>query len=116
MTKKDAAHEDLAFELAYVDLVRSSIQHVLGHDTTERVCSQEPVISSESAFADLFHGGCNMAIDLLRVHFIKDEVRDANPGLVAGCGSLQLERLSNLSVLSGVVIGALDPHNSEGCP
>lgn len=45
ITEQYATHEDLSLELV---LLRGLFQPVLGHDTTERVGSHEPVVTREA--------------------------------------------------------------------
>ena len=55
-----------------------------------------------------------MRADLHRVRRRESEIRDADPGLVACRGSLELELLGDLGVLTRGVVGTLDPNNGKG--
>lgn len=55
-----------------------------------------------------------MRADLRRVGRREGEIRDSDPGFVTGLSCLELELLGDLCVLTGVVVGTLDPNNSEG--
>ena len=55
-----------------------------------------------------------MTTDLRRVHFVESKVRDTNPGLVAASLGFKLELLSDLGVLSSIIVSALDPDNCDG--
>lgn len=82
VTGENRSHQDLT-----LDEVEVALGVVLGHDSSERVTSDEDLITSESSGTDLIKGILDISIDKEWLWDVEEELWKTHPDLLTSLGS-----------------------------
>lgn len=82
VTGENRSHQDLT-----LDEVKVALGVVLGHDSSERVTSDEDLITSESSGTDLIKSILDISIDKEWLWDVEEELWKTNPDLLTSLGS-----------------------------
>lgn len=107
--KKDTAHQDLT-----LNEVVLSFGEDLSHDTTERVCGEIDLLSTEAMFLlESRDHSINLVVDSQRLWNIKWELRCSNPCLVSVLASFSLELFGNGFIGFWLALHTVNPNDCD---
>lgn len=108
LTSQDGTHQDLS-----LDDVSVIVGVALGHDTTERVTSNDDVVAGEAQVSQSGNGRGNLAGQGYWIRRTSDEIRDSDKDALAFGNTLGLDLFSDRRVGSVVAESALNPDDSD---
>jgi hypothetical protein len=108
VTGENGSHQDLT-----LDEVEVALSVVLGHDSSERVTSDEDLVTSESSGTDLIKSILDISIDKEWLWNVKEELWKTHPDLLTGLGSGGLNLIGEGGVARWIAVGAMDPNNGD---